>query len=205
EADFQTARELNPVYPTAHQWYGEFLASMGLFDEGLAELKKACVLDPLSLIINTNLGLTYYWARRYDLAIDQLRSALDLEPNFFRAHLHVGMAYEQKKMYLEAIAELKKAKSIDENSWTLAGLGQAYASFGKQVEAERLLAELIDLSRRQYVSCATIAVLCSGFEDRRQETLDWLDKAYDERSGLLIWLGVWPIFDKLRSEERFIR
>jgi tetratricopeptide (TPR) repeat protein len=202
-ADFQQAVCLNPSYPTAHQWYGEYLVSMGLFDQGLAELRKARDLDPLSLIINTNLGLNLYFARRYDLAIEQLERALELEPNFFRAHLHVGMCYERKLMYREAVAELEKARSISENSWTLAALGHCHASFGERVEAEKFLNQLLQLSQRQFVSRATIAVVYAAFEDRVDQTMEWLEKAYEERSGLLIWLKVWPIFDRLHSDARF--
>jgi TolB-like protein/Tfp pilus assembly protein PilF len=205
EADFQQAIRLNPNYPTAHQWHGEYLVSMGLFDQGLAELKKARDLDPLSLIINTNLGLNLYFAGHYDLAVEQLERALELEPNFFRAHLHLGMCYEQKLMYREAVAELEKARSITENSWTLAALGHCHASFGARAEAEEFLDQLLELSRRQYVSCATIAVAYAGFEDRADKTMEWLKKAHEERSGLLIWLKVWPIFDHLRSDARFVR
>ena len=205
EADFQQAIRLNLNYPTAHQWHGESLVSMGLFDQGLSELKKARDLDPLSLIINTNLGLNFYWARQYDRAIEQLELALELEPNFFRAHLHLGMCYERKRMYQEAIAEFEKARSISENSWTLAGLGQCHASFGARAKAESFLDQLLELSRRQFVSCATIAVVCAGFEDRADQTMEWLEKAHEERSGLLIWLKVWPIFDHLRSDARFNR
>ena len=205
EADFKQAVRLNPAYPTAHQWHGEYLTSMGQFDQGLPELKKARDLDPLSLIINTNIGLNFYWARQYDRAIEQLELALELEPNFFRAHLHLGMCYERKRMYQEAIAEFEKARFISENSWTLAGLGQCHASFGARAEAEELLDQLLELSRRQYVSCATIAVVYAGFEDRIDQTMEWLEKAYEERSGLLIWLKVWPIFDHLRSDARFVR
>lgn len=204
EADFRQAIRLNPNYPTAHQWHGEYLVTMGLFDQGLAELKKARDLDPLSLIINTNLGLNFYWARRYDQAIEQLERALELEPNFFRARLHLGMCYEPKSMYREAAAELEKARSITENSWTLAALGHCHASFGARAEAEKFLDQLLDLSRRQYVSCATIAVVYAGFQDRPDQTMEWLEKAYQERSGLLIWLKVWPIFDHLRSDARFV-
>ncbi|HJQ25287.1 MAG TPA: winged helix-turn-helix domain-containing protein [Blastocatellia bacterium] len=204
EADFQQAIRLNPTYPTAHQWHGESLVSMGLIDQGLAELKKARDLDPLSSIINTNLGLNFYFARRYDLAIEQLERALELEPNFFRAHLHIGMCYERKSMYREAIAELEKARSISENSWTLAGLGHCHASFGARAEAERFLDQLLELSRRQYVACATIAVVYAGFGDRADQAMEWLEKAYEERSGLLIWLKVWPIFDALRADARFV-
>jgi serine/threonine-protein kinase len=205
EADFQHALRVSPTYPTAHQWHGEFIASTALFDQGLAELKRARDLDPLSLIINTNLGLNFYFARRYDLAIEQLERALELEPNFFRAHLHLGMCYERKSMYREAIAELEKARSINENSWTLAGLGHAYASFGETAEAEKLLGQLLELSRYQYVSCTTVAVVYAGFEDRADQTMEWLERAFVERSGLLIWLKVWPIFDNLRSDARFVR
>lgn len=205
EADFQQAVRLSPTYPTAHQWHGECLSSMGLFERGLTELKKARDLDPLSLIINTNLGLNFYWARHYDLAIEQLERALELEPNFFRAHLHLGMCYERKRMYEKAIAELEKARSINENSWILAGLGHCHASFGEREEAEKFLDQLLELSRHQFVSCATIAVVYAGFGDRVDQTMKWLEKAYEERSGLLIWLKVWPIFDHLRSEARFVR
>jgi TolB-like protein/Flp pilus assembly protein TadD len=205
EADFQRAMRLSPTYPTAHQWHGEYLVSLGSFDRGLAELKKARDLDPLSLIINTNLGLNFYWARRYDLAVEQLERALELEPGFCRAHLHLGMCYERKSMYREALAELEKARSISENSWTLAGLGHCYATVGARADAERLLDRLIELSRRQFVSCATIAVVYAGFPERTDQVMDWLEKAYEERSGLLTWLKVWPIFDHLRSDRRFVR
>jgi TolB-like protein/Tfp pilus assembly protein PilF len=205
EADFRQAVNLSPSYPTAHQWHGESLVSRGLFDQGLPELKKARELDPLSLIINTNLGLNFYWARQYDRAVQQLDRALELEPNFFRAHLHLGMCYERKRMYSEAMAEFERARSISENSWTLAGLGHCHASFGARAEAEEFLSQLLELSRRQFVSCATIAVVYAGFEDRADQTVEWLEKAYEERSGLLIWLKVWPIFDHLRSDARFVR
>src|SRR6266571_3467915 len=204
-ANFQQAVSLNPTYPTAHQWHGEYLVSMGLFDQGVVELKRARDLDPLSLIINTNLGLNFYFARRYDLAIEQLECALELEPNFFRAHLHLGMCYERKLMYREAIAELEKARSISENSWTLAGLGHCHASFGARAEAEKFLDQLLELSRRQFVSCVTIAVVYAGFGNRVDQAMEWLERAYEERSGLLIWLKVWPIFDHLRSDARFVR
>jgi eukaryotic-like serine/threonine-protein kinase len=204
-ADFQQSARLSPTYPTVHQWHGEYLAALGHSDEGIAELKRARDLDPLSLIINTNLGLAYYWARQYDLAIEQFERVIEQEPNFFRAHLHLGMAYERKAMDQEALAELKKARLIHENQFTLAGLGHAYASFGAKAEATNLLKRLVKLSRTRYVSAVTIAVIYAGFGDKRTQTLEWLEKACEERAGLVVWLRVWPIFDDLRSDPRFVR
>ena len=64
EGEFQRAIELNPNYATAHQFYGEYLAAVGHFEKGIAELKRAQELDPLSLIINADLGKAYFYARR---------------------------------------------------------------------------------------------------------------------------------------------
>jgi tetratricopeptide (TPR) repeat protein len=114
------------------------------------------------------------------------------------------MVYERKSMYREAIAQLETARRINENPFTLAGLGHAYASFGKRAEAEKLLKRLLKLSQTRYVSAATIAVLHAGFENQVDQTLEWLEKAHEERDGLLVWLKIWPIFDSIRSDERFV-
>ncbi len=82
EAEFKRALELNPNYATAHQWYGEFLASMGRSDEALSERKKAKALDPLSPIITSELGYSYFEIRQYDRAIEEFRKAVELFPVF---------------------------------------------------------------------------------------------------------------------------
>jgi TolB-like protein/Flp pilus assembly protein TadD len=203
-ADFHEAVRLNPTYPTARQWHGEYLVAMEQLDEGLAELKRARALEPFSLIVNTNLGLNYYLARQYDLAIEQLQRTIELEPNFFRAHLHLGMVHVRKRMYREGIAALERARSIRENSWTLAGLGHAYAAAGEKARAEVLLKQLSQVSETRYVSAFMVAVIYAGFDDQVDQTFAWLERAYEERVGLLVWLKVWPVFDKIRSDVRFV-
>src|SRR6266487_1180573 len=55
--EFQRAIELNPNYATGHQQYGNnTLSALGRFDDAIAEGKRAVELDPLSLVINTDLG-----------------------------------------------------------------------------------------------------------------------------------------------------
>ena len=204
EADFHEAIRLSPAYPTGYQWHAEYLETMGRMDEALAELKRARSLDPLSLVLNTNLGFISYLTGQYDLAIEQLEQAIELEPGFFKAHLVLGLVYERKLMYREALAEFETARHINENSWTLAGLGHAFASFGKREEAEKLIKRLLEHSRVRYISAAATAVIYAGFEERVDQTLEWLEKAYDERAGLLVWLKVLPVFDSIRSDARFV-
>jgi len=88
----------------AHHWFGSGpLVQSGRFDEGIAEGKRAVELDPLSLINNTDVGVTYYFARRYDEAIDQLRKTLEMDPSFYYARYYLGQAIEAKGDFDAAI------------------------------------------------------------------------------------------------------
>ena len=204
ERCFQQAVRLSPTYPTAHQWYGEYLVIMGEIDRGLAALKKARDLDPLSLIINTDLGFNLYMARQSDLAIEQLKGVIELEPSFFRAHLYLGVVYAHKSMFSEAVAELEMARRLNENQYTLAGLGHVYASFGEKAEAEKLLARLLELSRERYVSPVLLGVIHAGFRDHVSEAMECLTMAYEQRARILVWLKACPIFDGLRADPAFV-
>jgi tetratricopeptide (TPR) repeat protein len=71
EQEFRRAIELNPSYATAHQRYAIYLTAVGRIQQAVEEIKRAQDLDPLSLIINTDLGLILYLGRHYDEAIEQ--------------------------------------------------------------------------------------------------------------------------------------
>ena len=108
ESEFKRAIELDPNYPSAHQWYGNFLLNMGRFKEGVAELKRAIELDPLSPIINANLARAYRADHRYDDAIAQYKKTLELVPNFQIAQFHLGNTYILKGMYEEALDTVRQ-------------------------------------------------------------------------------------------------
>ena len=109
EREIKRAIALNPNYATTYHWYADYLVVMGRLDEAIAQIKRAQELDPLSLIINTVVGLRLYHARQYDQAIEQCQKTLEMDPNFAQAHFALGEAYEQKAKYEEAIAALQKA------------------------------------------------------------------------------------------------
>ena len=201
---FERAIGLNPSYATAYQRYSLYLIAMGRAQDSFAQIQKARALDPLSLSINFSLGWRLYMARQYDAAITQLKDTLEMDPSYELPHLVAGQAYEQKGNYALAIPELRKAVELSRGTpLMVSALAHAYARSGNRAEAEKLLAQLQAKSMNQYVSPYYFAIVCVGL-GRTEEALDWLEKAFGDRSNGLVFLKVEPELDDLRSNSRFI-
>jgi TolB-like protein/tetratricopeptide (TPR) repeat protein len=202
--EFQRAIELNPNYAIAHQQYGNnTLSALGRFDDAIVEGKRAVELDPLSLIINADLGTDYYFARRYDECIAQLRKTVELDPGFYYVRLNLGEALAAKGAFDEAIAEYQKAHALNDDPFVLGLLGHAYASSGNKTEALKILDQLKELSKQHYVSAYSFAVLYVGLGDK-EEALRWLEQSYQDRAGNDIgWIRVDHLLDPLHGDPRF--
>jgi TolB-like protein/DNA-binding winged helix-turn-helix (wHTH) protein/tetratricopeptide (TPR) repeat protein len=202
ESEYRRAIELNPNYATAYQWYGEYLALRGRFDEGLEEMKIARDLDPLSLVIIKDTGEVYYAARKYDQAIGFYRKALDMDSHFILARRYLAMAYLQKREFSSAITELETVTQEEENPDTMAELAYAYALSGRREEAEKVLHDLKGISERRSSQAFDYALIYTGLGNK-EEAFEWLERAYREHAGPLAGLGVDPRWDSLRADHRF--
>jgi TolB-like protein/DNA-binding winged helix-turn-helix (wHTH) protein/Flp pilus assembly protein TadD len=203
EKEYKRALELNPSYASGHMWYAAYLTYMGRHNEAIAEIKRAQELDPLSLIINAIAGYVFCYARRYGEAIAECRRALELNPGFYPAQLYLGMAYEWEKQYAQAISEYQKAAALEPgNLRARVSLGCGYAAAGKRTEALGTISNLIQLSKRRYVSPYGIASIYAELHDTNEACM-WLEKAYEDRADGLYNLKVNPRFDPLRSDPRF--
>jgi tetratricopeptide (TPR) repeat protein len=202
--EFQRAIELNPNYAIAHQQYGNnTLSAIGRFNDAIAEGKRAVELDPLSLVINADLGVDYYYARRYDEAIAQLRKLLEMDPGYYFAYVTLGQALEMKGARDAAIAEYQKARALNDDPLVLALLAHAYGLSGNQMEAKKILDQLKALSKARYVSAYRFALACLGLGNK-EEALRWLEQSYQDRAGADVgWIRVDPLLDALRGEPRF--
>ena len=204
EREYRRAIDLDPNYPTAHQWYAIYLMSAGRFDEAVRESRRAQELDPLSLPINMTLGWVFLNARQYDQSVEQLSKTLEMDPNFLLARHRLGLVYEQQGKYGEAIAEFDQVVNLSPGKpLGIAARARAYALSGKRVEAQKGLAELQELLKHRYVSPASIALVYAALGDKDQ-AFAWLDKADKERDANMARLKVDPRFDTLRSDPRFV-
>jgi TolB-like protein/Flp pilus assembly protein TadD len=202
--EFRRAIELNPNYATAHQWYGESgLTPLGQFHEAIAEIKRALKLDPLSVIINADLGTILFTARRYDDAIVQLRKTLEMDPAFYYAHYNLGEALEMKGRVPEAIAEYEKAIALDDDPLPRALLGRLYAKIGRKDEARQVLQRLRDSAKQRYITPYLSAMIHIGLGEKDQ-AIDFLEKTYEDRDGYSIgFIKVDRDLDPLRGDPRF--
>jgi TolB-like protein/DNA-binding winged helix-turn-helix (wHTH) protein/Flp pilus assembly protein TadD len=201
EKEYSRAIALYPGYATAHHWYAWHLIVTGRIGEGIAQLRTAESLDPLSLIISADLADALCIAHLYDESVQQSRRALEMDPNFAIAHYELGQAFEQKNMHNEAVVEFKRAIQLSgDNEIFTANLAYAYAASGRREEALKMVKDLEDRQSRHSSTDANIALIYVGLGDKDQAMI-WLDKAYQARFNPSILLR--PAWDPLRSDARF--
>lgn len=203
-AGFAKSIQDNPSYATAYQRYSLYLMAMGRPEDSFEQINKARELDPLSISINFSLGWRFYMARQYDRAIQQLRNTLEMDPSYELPHLVLGMSYAKKGDFGLAIPELRKAVELSHGTPLMtSALANAYARSGNKAEAEKLLADLISESKKEYVSPYYFAIVYAGL-GKPEKAIDWLEKAFADRSNGLVFLKVEPELDDLRSNPRFV-
>jgi serine/threonine-protein kinase len=203
ETEFKRAIALSPNYPSAYQWYADALTVTGRAEEALGQMRQAQELDPLALSVIRDAGRIYYYTRRFEEAARHCRKALELDPGFYPAVMTLGDTLLQQKNYREAVANYQRAVDLSRGMGLMrAMLAHAYAASGQGDEAQKILDDLIAGSQKGAIPAFDVAVVYTGM-GRKDEALEWLEKAYRERSYRLVYAGVDPLFDPLRSDERF--
>lgn len=204
QREFLRALALDPNYATAHHWYGDrYLSSTGRLDEALTEIRIAEQLDPLSPIIATDVAKQLYCARRFPEAYAQLQKVFEISPNYPMALYWTRWLQVSEGKYNEASATLEREKPTLPPERYLIGKAYLLAQTGHPPEARALLAQILQISKAQYIDPGDIAAVYFALNDRDNGFL-WLDKAYQSESRWLTTLNVMPLLAPLHSDPRFI-
>lgn len=191
---------IDPSYALGHQQYAQYLAVAERFDAAVREARQAQELDPLSLYARANTGWILYLAGRHDEAAEHLRQTISLDPDFGLAHLNLGLVYLSTDDVPAATEAFETLRALWGNTPTVQGLlGHAYARAGRSTSARQLLNEL---QQQQVRTPFHEAILHIGL-GAHGEALSALEEAVERRAGLVMYLGVEPLMDPLRSDPRF--
>jgi TolB-like protein/Tfp pilus assembly protein PilF len=203
EAEFRTALRLNPNYATAHHAYAALLAATGRMSEAIASSKCALEIDPLSIPINNIAGMMLAFAHRWDEAIDQYRRTIDMDPMVWLPHLNLGLAPEEMEKHSEAIEEYLKASELSGTSAeALRELRKAYEAYGLRGFRKKQLE--IDLARWKGWHPDTFLIAAHYARlNEIDDALAWLERAYEARSGAMVWMKLYPYFKNLYLNPHF--
>src|ERR1700735_115908 len=203
EAEFRRAIELNPNYAPAHQWYSYFLTAMLRFPEAVEQAEVAQQIDPLSLSINTTVATRYHHAGRLEDAVQLNRRTLEMDPSFVPAHFSLGAVYENQGAWQQAIDEYKKVIELRPGDpAALAALGYVYARSGQKDEAHKILSELTETSKKQYIASFEIATIYAGLDDVDNAML-WLEKSFRQHESQMPFIQSDVRFNSLHADTRY--
>ena len=203
ERELQEAMRLNANYPWAPHWLGLLACGRGHTRLGLELIERAQTLDPLSPIINIAAGIPLHIARRYEEAVTRYRRVLETETGFAPGHYYIGISLQELGQYDEAIRHFERMIEISGPfSLYLGAIAHGYGRAGRTVDAERVLAQIIHLSKQRYISPFSF-VLAYDALGRVDDALNALEATLEERNAWLWFLPVEPRFDRLREDPRF--
>jgi non-specific serine/threonine protein kinase len=194
---YARSKELNPNYPTTHHWFAFLMLMLGRVDEAVASMRRALELDPLSLIINTDVGWCLYYARRYDEAVEQYKRTLDIEERFAPALYSLAQVCAQMRLFDEAIAILSGLSGTGYK----VELAYTWALAGRRDEAQQGLREVEQLAEQTNVAPCQFAKIHVGLNEH-DTAFELLERAFEERSPALTYLKTEPWFDPLQSDPR---
>ncbi len=203
EQEFQKAFALDPNNLTAHQWYAHYCMALNRMAQAEEENGRTLDLDPVSPLFNVVRAEILYHERKYDEAIVRAQRAIEQNPQYWPPYIWLGSAYREKKMYAEALDAFSRGRKLSGDYPVMIALqGHAMAVSGDAAGGRKALRELQHLDGPHYISPLYFAAVYTGLREK-SKALDWLEKAFEERNDRLIYLGVDPISDPLRSEARF--
>jgi TolB-like protein/DNA-binding winged helix-turn-helix (wHTH) protein/tetratricopeptide (TPR) repeat protein len=203
EREIKEAVRLNPSFAQAYQYYSSILTGWGRPDDAIDAARRAMELDPLSATAGTSLGVRYYYAGRPEEAIHEFTKTLEVTPGFSVAHWGLAQCYRLQRRFPDQIDQLRSAVQLSGNStYMRAHLAYGYAVAGDKARAETLRREIEAEGADRYLAPYHLALIAAGLGDTA-EAMKWLERAYDDRSGWLVFLGVEPEFAFLQPLPEF--
>lgn len=203
DREYRLAIQCDPDYALGYHWYANLLSARGQHEAARMAIMHALDINPVSIITLVWAGVTSHLAHRFDEAIRHYQNALELDSSFIWAHTFLAQSLEQKGDFQAALQEFETATRLSggENHCVKAMMAHAYAVAGESATAREILQEVSGASPRSMPSYEIAATYAALGESR--PTIDWLNRACQERNMKLFALTQDPRFDSLRHSSGF--
>ena len=203
ERSSRLAIKLNPSDPWAQIVRAAFHLVVGELQEAIEGLNRVRQLDPQSQETGVWCAIFAYFARHYDLAIEHCREVLQLDPSSAFVHMVLGLNLAQINEYAPALSHCEKALAVSDRSVSqISRACSIYALTGEQQSGEKLYDALVTMKDTQYTRHIFLAQ-ASVCLHKDEQTLEWLERAYEQRDPLLVFLKADPRFDSISANPRF--
>jgi TolB-like protein/Tfp pilus assembly protein PilF len=202
ELGARRAIQLNENYSTAHVYLAHVFSNTGRYDEALATMQQAMVLDPLSLFVGAMRGQFLYHAGTNSESVEQFNTTLGMEPRFWIGQICAAKVYEKLGMYSEALTACDLAGQYSGgNSEALSIAGYVHAVAGDRAKAEAYIQQMMERKKERYVPSYNVALVFAGLGEH-ETALQWLRQALEERDVHMPFL-LDHKWDGVRGDERF--
>ncbi len=202
EVEFRRAIELNPSYPSVHQWYAQLLGFENRLDESWIEVNRALELSPLSLIININIADGYYYRNEFERGIEQAKKVIDMDPNFDTAYPSLIQLFLVSGRFDEALDAFERYSKIA-GEFNSKGVRAYICSYtGRADESRRLLDELEAPNSKANLSPYNLACIRFKLGDN-DRGFELLETAYQKHDRFLLTMGIERELNGVRSDPRY--
>jgi len=201
---FKKALEINFNHAPAHYWYSLFLSTVERdHQHAIKEGTKALELEPLTAVQYSLMAVVYLGAGRFEDAVKACEMGALLDDKSFLSYRYLGLSLALLKRYDEAIDALKRAAILSiRHQWPLSDLCWIYSVIGDLDEAQKIYDELLSRSQTEYISGFFLS--CAAYSLKlHDKAFEFLEKAHEQRDGLLLVARTWPAAQQMKSDPRF--
>jgi tetratricopeptide (TPR) repeat protein len=205
EREFRRAIDLNPNIPVPHQWYANALLALHRLPEALEEIDRAQALDPASSAILADKGNILAIAGRRDEALNLLKQMENRDPSFRSPHLYLKYIYLRSQDYPNYLSELRKDALLvhDDSALAIATAAEkGFAAGGAHGMFEAMLQVQKKFYTQRSLPPTTLAATFIALGNK-SEALQYLNAAYDQRDGSLLFVETYPEFNSLHNEPAY--
>jgi serine/threonine protein kinase/Tfp pilus assembly protein PilF len=205
EREHRRALELDPNFANAHHWFGLELSWIGRADDAITHSRRAVELDPLNLKFNDNLGQVLMNARHDDEGLAQLNKTIEMDPNFAGTYADLAALYRYQGHYDLWLEALKKNATLNDDQEDLVLVTEVQPIY-KQSGYKAAVSRIIELYKKRrehsWIDPGFIAEEYAFLGDK-DHALEWLEKAYQEKTDEMATLRIRRCYDFMRSDPRY--